>query len=216
MRLFVYDHCPYCVRARMPFGIKNVPFELVTLLNDDEEGPISMIGAKMCPILEKEDGTFMAESMDIVAYVDGLDGNPVFAPSANREDLANWISEVGMLYRQLLFPRWVNAPLEEFATEGARAYFTKKKEQSVGPFDEALANTPEFKAAFEAALLKLEPMINSAESFNETLSYDDVDLFGRLRGITLIKDLQIPDGVKAYVDHFGKTTGVPLHYDIAR
>jgi glutaredoxin 2 len=200
----------------MPFGIKDIDFELVTLLNDDEATPIGMIGAKMCPILEREDGTFMGESMDIVAYLDALDGDPVFAQSANREDLAGWISDTGVLYRQLLFPRWVAAPLEEFATEGARAYFTAKKENSIGPFDEALANTATYKAEYEAALRLLEPMIATPQAVNGELSYDDIDMFGRLRGITLIKDLDIPAGVRAYIDYFAEASGVPLYDDVAR
>ena len=28
MNLYVYDHCPFCVRARMIFGLKNLPVEL--------------------------------------------------------------------------------------------------------------------------------------------------------------------------------------------
>ena len=36
MKLYVYDHCPFCVRGRMIFGLKNLPVELVVLANDDE------------------------------------------------------------------------------------------------------------------------------------------------------------------------------------
>ena len=36
MKLYIYDHCPFCLKARMIFGLKNLPVELVTLLNDDE------------------------------------------------------------------------------------------------------------------------------------------------------------------------------------
>lgn len=28
MKLHIYEHCPFCVRARMIFGIKKIPFEL--------------------------------------------------------------------------------------------------------------------------------------------------------------------------------------------
>lgn len=31
MKLYVYDHCPFCVRACMIFGLKNLPVELVVL-----------------------------------------------------------------------------------------------------------------------------------------------------------------------------------------
>ncbi|APC11800.1 Glutaredoxin-2 [Providencia rettgeri] len=46
MKLYVYDHCPFCVRARMIFGLKKLAVEQVFLLDDDKETPISMIGKK--------------------------------------------------------------------------------------------------------------------------------------------------------------------------
>ena len=54
MKLYVYDHCPFCVRARMPLGLKGIEAETVFVPNHDEATPISMIGAKMLPILEVE------------------------------------------------------------------------------------------------------------------------------------------------------------------
>ena len=56
MKLFIYDHCPFCVKARMIFGLKRQPIRLVTLLNDDETTPFNLIGTKMVPILIKDDG----------------------------------------------------------------------------------------------------------------------------------------------------------------
>ena len=49
MKLYVYDHCPFCVRARMIFGLKNLPVELVVLANDDEATPIGLVGKKVVP-----------------------------------------------------------------------------------------------------------------------------------------------------------------------
>ena len=46
MKLYIYDHCPFCVRARMIFGLRGLPVEEAVLLNDDEAAPIAMIGAK--------------------------------------------------------------------------------------------------------------------------------------------------------------------------
>ena len=68
MNLFVYEHCPYCIKARMIFGIKDLPVTIVFLDNDDEKTPIEMIGQKMVPILEYEPGKFMSESLDIINY----------------------------------------------------------------------------------------------------------------------------------------------------
>ena len=84
MKLHVYDHCPYCVRARMALGLKGIPFEMRVQLNDDEATPISMIGKKMLPILEDAEG-FMGESLDIVAKVDAMTGPRLFERPARAE-----------------------------------------------------------------------------------------------------------------------------------
>lgn len=54
MKLYVYDHCPFCVRARMIFGLKNLPVELVVLANDDEATPIALVGKRLCQFLSKK------------------------------------------------------------------------------------------------------------------------------------------------------------------
>lgn len=58
MKLYIHDHCPFCVKARAIFGLKGVPFELITLLND-EAMPMRKIGRKIAPTLESE-GCFHA------------------------------------------------------------------------------------------------------------------------------------------------------------
>ena len=63
MKLYTYDHCPFCTRARMIFGLKNQPLDNQFLLNNDEATPIGLIGKKMLPILIKADGSAMGESL---------------------------------------------------------------------------------------------------------------------------------------------------------
>ena len=62
MKLYIYDHCPFCVRARMIFGLRGLPVEIEVFANDDEAGPTALIGEKVVPILVKPDGTAMAVS----------------------------------------------------------------------------------------------------------------------------------------------------------
>ena len=66
MKLYIYDHCPFCSRARMIFGLRQMAVEEIVLLNNDEATPIALIGAKQVPILQKADGSHMGESLDIV------------------------------------------------------------------------------------------------------------------------------------------------------
>lgn len=216
MRLFIYEHCPYCVRALMAFGMKNIPVEVSVLSNDDEATPISMIGKKACPILQKPDGTFMGESMDMVHYLDQLQGAPLFASSANREDLTEWLKKVNVLFKKLLYPRWITSPVGEFQTQSAIDYFVNKKTKELGSFDDALANSDALIKELEAELILLGSMLHSEKHVNEQLSVDDIDLFGRLRGITIIKGLVIPDKVRAYIDYFSTASGVSTFDDVAQ
>lgn len=215
MKLYVYDHCPYCVKARMIFGLKNIPFEMITLLNDDEETPISMIGQKMAPILEKDNGNCMPESMDIVHYVDENFDKPVLTGKTNPA-IADWLRDVSAYLNQLIIPRYAKAEFAEFCTPSARAYFTKKKEAAIGSFAQLLENTPALKARLEEDLQKLDALIQSPEACNGTLSVDDIHLFPSLRGMSIIKGVRYPAKVDAYRNTMSKRSGVNLLDAIAQ
>ncbi|RLN90738.1 hypothetical protein BBJ28_00021267 [Nothophytophthora sp. Chile5] len=210
-KLFIYDHCPYCVRARVIFGLKKVPHELVFLANHDGATPIGLVGSKQAPILQLPSGKAFPESMDIVRYVDEHYGGPaVLAPSADREEIKKWIKDTADCFRLLYHPRFHSAPFAEFAQLQSREYYREKKEKTVGPFSDALAKTPELVAQANAFLEQLAPMFHSNHSVNEAVSYDDVDLFGRLRGLTLVRDLEWPPKLREYVDHMAEVADVPL------
>lgn len=60
--LYVYDHCPFCVRVRVALGVLGKPHKLVFMGNDDVETPTALVGKKIAPIWVDEDGP-MAESL---------------------------------------------------------------------------------------------------------------------------------------------------------
>ena len=63
-----------------------------------------------------------------------------------------------------------------------------------------------------AALLKLEPLICCKDYCTEGgFSYDDIDLWSRLRSMTIVKGVQIPPGVRAYLDNLSELGDVPLY-----
>jgi glutaredoxin 2 len=213
MKLFIYDHCPFCVKARMIFGLKNLPIRLVTLLNDDEATPIGMIGQKMAPILQKDDGSYLPESMDIVRYVDHLDGKPLLIGKTNPA-ITDWLQRVGGYSAKLLLPRFAQADFEEFATAGARRYFINKKQASIGDFEQHLANSADLIAELEADLQSLAPLVLSADAVNGALSEDDIHLFPLLRSLSLVAGLTLPDNVEAYRNRMAQRSDVPLLFDM--
>ncbi|RYF37496.1 MAG: glutaredoxin 2 [Cytophagaceae bacterium] len=213
MKLFVYDHCPFCVKARMIFGLKRTAFELVILLNDDEATPINMIGKKMAPVLQDAD-RYLAESMDIVVYVDGLSGDRALSGPCNTS-VAQWINDASGPLFSLALPRWAAADLEEFSTPAARAYFTRNKERMIGSFKDHRADSPVYIAALNSQLLTLEPLIQSPDAVNGELSEDDIHLFATLRSLSIVKGMMYPPAVQAYRVRMAERSGIDLHDHIA-
>lgn len=218
MTLFHYDHCPYCAKARMIFGLKGVPFKDVVLLNDDEETPIKMIGKKSLPVLQKDDGTYMPESLDIVKYVDSnFGGGEVVSYTSPRSEIQDWLYSARNYSYDLSMPRWIKMPLGEFATQGGRDYFqTKKEKNSIGSFAVALDKTPELIKTAESELKYLENlMLDNGRFYADDIHIDDFHIFAALRTLTTVKDLKWPPKLLAYVKDMADRTKVNLFFDHA-
>ena len=85
--LYVYDHCPFCVRVRLALGVMGVDYKVVYMGNADVETPTAMVGKKIAPIWKDEDGC-MAESLDIIAKMDPNGCTP-FYPNPNDSPITN-------------------------------------------------------------------------------------------------------------------------------
>ena len=216
MKLYIYDHCPYCVKARMIFGLKKIPFKLAALLNDDEKTPQKMIGLKQVPILELSQGKFMPESLDIIRHIDGP--APPNAVHSWKDDpkLTAWLNSTHFLIYSLAMPRWVKAPLAEFKTSSARSYFQNKKEKSIGPFSQALKNSQKLKKEAQSHLKALEALFPKKQSFFKgDLTINDFHLWPALRSLSIVKGLLFPPKIRFYMDNLACKSGIPLHYSIA-
>lgn len=209
MKLYIYDHCPFCVKARMIFGLKNIPVELNVLLNDDEATPTRMIGEKMAPILQKDDSRYLPESMDIVHYVDKLNGKPLLTGKQNPA-LDAWLRKVNGYVNRLLIPRFAKSPFDEFATPEARAYFVAKKEAAIGNFDEHMAHSVGLIKKISDDLRALDKLIVQPNAVNGELSDDDIHLFPLLRNLTIVAGINWPTRVADYRDNMAKQTQINL------
>lgn len=215
MKLYIYEHCPFCVRARMIFGLKKLNVEKITLLNDDEETPVRLIGKKAVPILIKNDGTSMPESLDIVRYIDDNFGEKLLLEKV-RPELEKWINHVQSYYNHLLTPRFIQLGLAEYATQSAVEYFIKKKTQNIGDFAENLAKTAEYLAKIHEDLTALSTLILSDDKANGTqLSMEDIMLFPMLRNLTCVKGLIFPETVAAYVHKMAELSQIDLYFERA-
>lgn len=220
MKLYVYDHCPFCTRARMAASLRGVATELVYLPNDDEDTPIRLIGAKQLPILQKEDGSHMGESLDIVRYLDrqsSLQSSEALDEAVCPEIQA-WVEAFGDWGNRLIMPRDVQLDLPEFAAESSVAYFKAKKETWLeASFEQLLQETPRYLAQAQEALRALDGLIApNADYVNGAhLSMEDILVFPLLRNLSMVKGVAYPDNVAHYVRAMSQAAKIPLFFDRA-
>ena len=221
-KVYVYDHCPFCVRVRLGFGIKNIKYETVFMANDDITTPTSLVGKKIAPIFEdKPNSVCMAESMDIVKLVDGdarYGTVNTIKPATDREDIKAWMKKVKARNSMMQRPRYMMSYLPEFATEDGRNAFVKNhpiggveklewKDDSKWSFDQRWgAYVDSYKNSMleidnvTASLSELDDLIYCEDYCTEGgFSYDDIDLWSRLRSLTVIKGVQWPEKTWKYM-----------------
>ena len=216
MKLYVYDHCPFCTRARMAAALRGVATELVYLPNDDEDTPIRLIGAKQLPILQKEDGSHMGESLAIVRYFYRQDSSAL--DEAVRPEIQAWVEAFGDWGYRLIMPRDVQLGLPEFAAESSVAYFKAKKESWLeASFEQLLQETPRYLAQAQEALRVLDGLIapNAGYANGTHLSMEDILVFPLLRNLSMVKGAAYPDNVAHYVRTMSQATKIPLFFDRA-
>ncbi|MDK2777307.1 MAG: glutaredoxin 2 [Pseudomonadota bacterium] len=216
MKLYVYHHCPYCIRAMMVANYKDISYETVFLLNDDEETCYRLVNAKQVPILEFDQGGAIAESLDIAARFDELgDGGRVIRPADDCSAFSAAFSDSGMPINCLLFPRNIALGLPEFMTEDARGYFRTKKEKIIGQsFSQAMTDTRQHKVQVETMLANL-PAPSLPSHHENTISWDDVMIFPTLRNLTMVAELKIPPTIREYLNQVSQLTGIQLYLDQA-
>lgn len=208
MKLYVYDHCPFCAKARMIFGLKSLPVELHFVLEDDVDTPTGLVGKKTTPILKKADNSHMAESMDIVHYVDGLHGAPVVGPAKENSAIKLWHDAAWRPILNLSIPRLASADLPEFATETARAAFKSRQTKNFGAFEDLLSQTPDLIRDIDVRLTELDSVLAGRGHVDA----DDFVLYPSLRMLSIVKGVQYPANVRRYMERMEQSTGVGLHF----
>ncbi|GJH43150.1 GrxB family glutaredoxin [Pasteurella canis] len=210
MQLYVYDHCPYCVRAIMIFGLKELDVKINVILNDDEVTPTNLVGKKVVPILIKEDGEAMPESLDIVNYIDTHYGTPIVQKDV-RPEVEAVLKDITSYSNYLLMPRFIKLDVPEFATQSAIDYFTKKKTEYVGDFAQHMSKTDEYLSRLKLDLDKLESLVIGGTSLNQSLSLEDILVFPILRNLTCVKGLKFPEKIDNYVKKMSALSKVNLY-----
>jgi glutaredoxin 2 len=226
--------------VRLALGIKNIKHNIHFMANDDISTPTKLVGKKIAPIFVfPEDDVVMAESMDIIKLIDSderFGPTHILAPATGRTDLKDWQKSVQNLLRTLQRPRYVaTGLLPEFQQLDARHAFIKNHQ--LPPYEKAewkggeeitmveklqiYADAMESDPAplveeLNAKLVVLDDIVASENFCTEGgLSLDDVDLWARLRSVTIVEGVVWPKKLRSYMDNMSALTDVPLYDEMA-
>jgi len=212
MKLYIYQHCPFCCRVLMLRGLKKLDIPVSIIMEGDAETPTRMVGRKVVPILQKKDGSFMAESMDIVRYLDAETAPPALvAPAHTAVD--DWCQRAMRPIFRLCVPRFTRADFAELSTPEARAAFVERETRAFGDLQELIDSTPQLLADLQPLLDELESLVPDPGA---PIGESDILLFPLLRSLTIIAGLQTGPRTTVYFEAMRTATGVGDFRELAQ
>jgi glutaredoxin 2 len=210
MKLYIKEHCPFSTRARTIFGLKKLPIELSVIMEGDAATPTGLVGRKVVPILQKDDGTAMAESMDIVRYVDELKA-PKLLTGPKREDIESWCEEARPIISRLAIPRMTRSTFKENGTEAARQAYVERETNAFGDLTALFEETPTFLSKMTPLLQRLEALIDDWHTWSES----DLILYSTLRTLSIVKPITFSPKAKSFAEKVSSLGGVETLFDRA-
>jgi glutaredoxin 2 len=198
MRLYLFEHCSLCFRVRMIAALKRLHLQETVVLDDDTETMVSLVGKRQVPILIRDDGKPMLESMDMVRYIDGL-GVPVLI-GPERPEIAAWENVAAPKAARLTQPRYLLLGLPEFGTVAALDHYTMRKRKTLGDLVELRAQTRDLMREMTPGFEELDRLIETPQAVNGVLSLDDIRVLPLLRSAAVVKGLRFPDKVRRYYE----------------
>jgi glutaredoxin 2 len=175
------------------------------VLDDDTDTMVGLVGKRVIPILVKDDGKPMLESMDMVKYVDGH-GDPVLSGPESPE-VAAWADQIVSKTAPLTMPRYPLLGLPEFGTVAALDHYNLRKRKAFGDFVELRANTQRYLGELAPGLEALDRLIESPQAVNGALSLDDIHVLPLLRSVAVVKGLRFPRKVRDYFESMMRRIG---------
>ncbi len=194
----MFEHCSLCFRVRMTAALKRQHLQETVVLDDDFDTMIGLVGKRVIPILVKDDGEPMLESMDMVAYVDSHGDRVLTGPE--RSEIAAWADKAVAKTAPLTMPRYPLLGLPEFGTIAALDHYNLRKRKAFGDFVELRANTRHHINELTPDLEELDRLIESPLAVNGKLSLDDIRVLPLLRSAAIVKGLRFPQKVREYFE----------------
>jgi glutaredoxin 2 len=205
MRLYFFEHCSVCFRVRMTAALKAMHLQETVVLDDDSATMVGLAGKRQVPILVKDDGQPMLESMDMVRHIESC-GEPVLT-GPQRNAIADWAGRFAKKASLLTWPRYPLLGLPEFATIAAHDHYVVRKRKALGDLTELRAATRRYIDELAPELDEAEGFIERSDAVNGTLSLDDIHVLPLLRSAAVVKGLRFPPKVRDYFETMMRRIG---------
>ncbi|KAL1518419.1 hypothetical protein AB1Y20_002711 [Prymnesium parvum] len=214
--LHVYDHCPFCNRVEWLLQHHAIPYDRVVYGygagaspqscegQGYGTGPLALTGKKMLPVLEgagvpcAPGARGLPESLEICAFLIGQH-RLVVPCESGRADVKALSAELSALKDDLVEPRMVRMPVEDWADPRDVAYRRWKKKLPVAP--PAVKPQPELLRKLNEKLAEVPALLRGADCLNSWgWGMDDVVFLPLLRSFTCVKGACFPPEVEKYMN----------------
>jgi glutaredoxin 2 len=205
MKLYIYEHCPFCARVRYVAGILKIAIDIEVVDYDDDKTTVAISGKKQVPLMVKGDGGVISESLDIVEHLLGLaDSIETSAPS---EDVLEWQRQSFGVLQKIGYPRWYQMNLKEFESDSSKNAWRSKKETEELNFDKLLSGSELIAKEAEALIDKARVVLDSHKVMKIV---DGAVVFSILRGFFSMKEINWDPTVKELMESVSKKSNVKL------
>jgi glutaredoxin 2 len=194
----MFEHCSLCFRVRMTAALKRQHLQETVVLDDDTDTMVGLVGKRQIPILVRDDGKSMLESMDMVKYIESMSEPILTGPE--RPEIAAWAERMVEKTAPLTWPRYPLLGLPEFATAAALDHYLMRKRKALGDLGEHRANTQGYLRDLAPHLQELDDLVQSPHAINGRVSLDDIRVLPLLRSAAVAKGLTFPRKVRDYFE----------------
>ncbi|RLA61331.1 MAG: hypothetical protein DRQ88_05030 [Epsilonproteobacteria bacterium] len=210
VKLYHYEHCPFCVRVRMALGYLDIPWKSLMVPYDEEDMLIKLTGKKMLPIMDFGD-LITNESLEIIERLDSKNilGMELLKNTEQYQKIDTLLDKIGKDLHSLCMPYWIWT--KEF-NPTSRNYFQKKKEKKRGPFRDLIKNKDKFLTDLELTLKEVEEHLNPY--FISDFSIFDIMLASHLWGMYIFPEFQFSGKLHNYLQDVKEKCKFEYHEDL--
>ncbi|UXI00172.1 glutaredoxin 2 [Photobacterium sp. TY1-4] len=209
MKLYIYEHCPFCARVRYIAGRLGVPLDIEVLAYHDEATPTRLVGKKIVPILQLDDGRLMTESLEIIDMLIKLH-LPAPAELTPSPAVLAWQRSAFPLLQKIGYPRWHHLALKEFATAQSRASWQARKESPELNFMALMTQTTTIVNELESLLEQATVLLTERDSLQPQAMLDNAILYSILRGYACEPSINWPPALHRWLRQSAELSSVPL------